>query len=183
MLVAKNYPYNTDLVSERAFTGHIALYKTYIDTVNAITTNTRGMKTAETYAMNGVTLHEAYLENIGKSGLKISSEFHRIIANQYGNYETWIKEFIDVSALARAWCAVIFDPRSDRIKTILMDEHDKGMTYGAKIILIIDLVDHAYWPDYLNNKIAYINNFMDCINWPVVEQRIKKLGINNSAYL
>lgn len=36
----------------------------------------------------------------------------------------------------------------------------------------IDLWEHAYYVDYLNDRKTYIKNVLDCIDWNVIDKRI-----------
>lgn len=41
-----------------------------------------------------------------------------------------------------------------------------------KYIMTIDLWEHAYYLDYLNDRKTYIKNVLDCIDWDVIDRRL-----------
>ena len=43
-----------------------------------------------------------------------------------------------------------------------------------KYILTIDLWEHSYYLDYLNDKKQYIKNILHCIDWDVISKRLWK---------
>jgi len=36
------------------------------------------------------------------------------------------------------------------------------------------MYEHAYFLDYQTDKAAYIDKFIKCVNWEVVDSRVKK---------
>ena len=54
-----------------------------------------------------------------------------------------------------------------------MNEHDVGLLADAKIILSMDIFEHAFMVDYDTKKSEYINAFISNINWKVCEERFE----------
>lgn len=43
-----------------------------------------------------------------------------------------------------------------------------------RALLCIDMWEHAYYLDYENRKSVYVENFLQIIDWKIVEERIKR---------
>jgi len=60
-----------------------------------------------------------------------------------------------------------------------LDTHDDGMFALAIPLLVLDMYEHAYFLQYADNKVEYINNFMKNIDWSVVKNRITSMQLEN----
>lgn len=191
MIRKKEFPYTNDItaVNKEQFDVHKKLYEGYVNKVNEIDSLLktrdagrreanatysyyRGLKRGETYALDGVILHELYFENMG--GMRQEPDPVTLGAIQFffGNYDNWYKDFVACGKASRGWAVLLFDPRSEELRNISMDLHDEGNITGAIPVLVMDVYEHAYFLQYANNKDEYITAFMNNINWPVVSRRM-----------
>lgn len=190
-----NYNDTITVVSKKQFDAHKSLYSGYVSKTNEITdiletngqrptanstySHYRGLKQGETFAIDGVILHELYFENIG--GLKIPTPqiFLRIVNKYFGSFDNWKDDFIACATASRGWCVFSYEQRTRSFRNFSQDFHNEGVVVSAYPILVIDMYEHAYFFDYLTNKNAYIINFLSNINWAAVENRMSRLQINN----
>jgi Fe-Mn family superoxide dismutase len=188
-----NFQYNNTInaVSKEQYDVHLALYEGYVNKINEIwgelETNPerekanatyskyRGLKKGETYALNGVILHEMYFENLGGTNNTPSGEALELINRNFGSFDNWKNDFIACGKAARGWAILAFDQRSGTMKNILCDAHDEGSIWNAYPIIIMDVYEHAYFIDYKNKKADYIDKFMMGINWDVINKRASRL--------
>jgi Fe-Mn family superoxide dismutase len=189
-----NFQYNNTInaVSKTQYDVHLALYEGYVNKINEIWTelNTaperekanatyskyRGLKKGETYALNGVILHELYFDNLGGSNNTPSGAALTLINHFFGSYENWKEDFIACGKAARGWAVLAYDQRSKSLVNILCDSHDEGNVWNAYPLVIMDVYEHAYFVDYQNKKADYIDKFMSDINWDAVNRRAQKLA-------
>jgi Fe-Mn family superoxide dismutase len=189
-----NFQYNNTInaVSKTQYDVHLALYEGYVNKINEIWTelNTaterekanatyskyRGLKKGETYALNGVILHELYFDNLGGSNNTPSGAALTLINQFFGSYENWKEDFIACGKAARGWAVLAYDQRSKSLVNILCDSHDEGNVWNAYPLVIMDVYEHAYFVDYQNKKADYIDKFMSDINWDAVNRRAQKLA-------
>ncbi len=187
---ALRFEYSEDVtvINKEQFDAHMRLYVGYInkmneidkllaensdlDQSNATYSKYRGIKRGETYALNGVILHEYYFENIGSRDNEPDSEIMKYLARDYGSYELWQKHFIATAKASRGWVILLFDFRSGRLRNISLDAHDVGNITLSLPILVLDMYEHAYFLQYADKKDEYINNFMKNIDWNVIKDRI-----------
>ena len=183
------YSDNVTVINEEQFNAHMRLYEGYINKMNEIdmllTEETdldqanstyskyRGIKRGETFALNGVILHEYYFENIGGEANQPDTMVTEFLATEFGSFELWQKHFVATAKSSRGWVVLCYDPRSDRFRNISLDFHDFGNIAMATPILVLDMYEHAYFLQYADNKAEYINNFMKNIDWAVVKDRIE----------
>lgn len=191
--VKLNFEYSDDVtvINREQFEAHMRLYEGYINKMNEIDALLdgnpnlqdanatyscfRGVKRGETYALNGVILHEFYFENIGSTNNEPDEDEVRLLSKYYGSFDNWKDHFVATAKASRGWVILCYDPRSDRLRNISLDTHDFGNVAMSIPLLVIDMYEHAYFLQYEDNKAAYINNFMDNIDWKIVKDRIESL--------
>jgi len=191
--VKLNFEYSEDVtvINKEQFNAHMRLYEGYINKMNEIDklltevddedleqanstySKFRGIKRGETFALNGVILHEYYFENIGAIDTQPDSLINDILTKEYGSYELWQKHFVATAKASRGWVVLCYDPRSDRFRNISLDAHDVGNIAMSTPLLVLDMYEHAYFLQYADKKVDYINNFMKNIDWNVVKDRLE----------
>jgi len=195
MIQKLKFTYTKDItvINEEQFDAHIRLYEGYVNNINKIDAilqkldaqknssvrddaNTtfsyyRELKRGETFALNGVILHELYFENIG-GNKEPDGQILDILKRDFGSYKSWEEDFIATAKASRGWAILAYDQRSERYRNISLDAHDHGNIAYYAPILILDVYEHAYFLQYADNKAEYINKFMRNINWAEVSRRI-----------
>jgi Fe-Mn family superoxide dismutase len=188
-----NFQYNdtVNAVSKKQYDVHLELYQGYVNKVNEIWNELqsdgerekanatyskyRGLKKGETYALNGVILHELYFANLGGTDNTPSGAALELINQYFGSYENWKNDFVACGKAARGWAVLAYDHRSKSLKNILCDSHDEGNVWNAYPVIVMDVYEHAYFVDYQNKKADYIDRFMMDINWDVVNKRANNI--------
>lgn len=191
--VKLNFEYSDEVtvINQEQFEAHMRLYEGYIKKMNEIDellsdspdleganstySEFRGIKRGETYALNGVILHELYFENIGGPGTSPDETVRRYLAKDFGSYGQWRSHFIATAKASRGWVVFCYDPRSDRFRNISLDAHDYGNIAMSIPILVLDMYEHAYFLQYADNKAEYINKFMNNIDWSIIRERLESL--------
>ena len=187
-ITPKNYPYKTGVVTRKQFDDHMVLYNGYIKKTNEIantletnpeTTNAnaayshyRGLKKGQTFALNGVILHELYFENLGSETAPIGKNTQHLLDKHFGGTDKWKADFIATALSARGWCVLAYEQRTAACHNFLFDAHDQGQITLAYPLIILDMYEHAYFLDYGTDKAAYINRFISQIPWDAVEKRV-----------
>lgn len=177
-------------LSEQLLKNHFALYQGYVANTNKLTELLSGMlkegKTAAPdfselkrrfgWEWNGMRLHEYYFENISKESAMLppDSPFLKKAAKDFGSFETWEKDFRAIGATRGiGWTIAYYEPRSDKIYNIWINEHNTGHLSGATPLLVMDVFEHAYMLDYGIKRADYIETFLKTIDWNTVNQRFE----------
>ncbi|HHV11404.1 MAG TPA: superoxide dismutase [Clostridiales bacterium] len=186
------FTYTNDItvINQEQFDVHMRLYEGYVTNINKIDAILQGgdaqrdqsnstfsyyreLKRGETYALDGVILHELYFENIGGTTPEPDRSVMDQIANDFYSFEDWQEDFIATALASRGWAVLAFDQRSNRLRNISLDAHDLGNIAYSAPVLVLDMYEHAYFLEYADNKAEYINKFMANINWDVVADRMR----------
>ena len=156
-----------------------------LSSANATHSDLRELKMEETFAINGVKLHEGYFENMTdspKQGLgqiltQTLLEIIKMIERDFGSYENWEKEFKAMGLAARGWVILGYDIDEKRLKNVLCDSHNQGGVWNMVALLIMDVYEHAYFLDYATARKAYIESFFLNIDWNFVNSLLLKYNL------
>lgn len=191
MYEANNYDHLIGMegFSETLLRNHFTLYQGYVTNTNKVAetlaTMAREGRFGPDYAemrrrfaweWNGMRLHEMYFNNLGgKTPLDPDSEAFRIIAQNFGSFEAWQKEFQAIGAMRGiGWVILYYDRCGGRLFNQWVNEHDVGHLAGAQPILVMDVFEHAFMTDYGLKRADYIQAFWRNINWQKVAERLMK---------
>ncbi len=142
---------------------------------NATFSALRGLKEAETFATNGVYLHEWYFDVLGGTGdAGVAPELSKAIAEKWGSVGGGVKYFSECAMASRGWAVVAWDTKVGRLKQYNGDAHNQGGVWGCLPIIVLDVYEHAYFIDFGSDKKAYIEAFWRNFNWQVAEQTFLK---------
>ena len=148
-----------------------------LSSANATSSELRALKIEETFALNGVKLHEGYFDNMCESASTPAGVIADLIARDFGSVEHWTAEFKALGLCARGWVVLAYDLDEKKLKNIVCDTHNQGGVWNAVALLIMDVYEHAYFIDYATARKAYIEAFFKNINWDYVNELIAKYRI------
>jgi len=175
--------------SETLLNNHFTLYQGYVTNTNKLLDSLAAMlkdgKTATPeyaelkrrfgWEFNGMRLHEYYFENLGGKGtLGKSGELAKKLAEDFGGYDDWEKDFRATGSMRGiGWTILHQDNVTGRLFNQWINEHDTGHLAGCIPILVLDVFEHAFMLDYGLKRADYIEAFFKNISWSAVEARLK----------
>lgn len=140
------------------------------------------LKTASrelSFHMGGHLLHSLFWDNLApptKSGgdNKPSDALRQLIETKFNNIEIFKKEFsqIAISVEGSGWAVLAVDGKSNRLIIAQIEKHNNYIAPDLKILLVLDVWEHAYYLDYKNDRAKFIEAFWQIINWEAVEKRM-----------
>jgi Fe-Mn family superoxide dismutase len=174
--------------SETLLKNHFTLYQGYVTNTNKVLDTLDAMlKEGKTgipefaelkrrlgWEFNGMRLHEYYFENLGGKG-KINKDGKLVkkMAENFGSYEAWEKDFKATGTMRGIGWAVLYQDIANReLMNFWINEHDLSHPAGCNPILIMDVFEHAFMIDYGLKRADYIESFFKNIDWDIVEARL-----------
>lgn len=124
----------------------------------------RGLMDGESFATNGVYLHEWYFDVLGGDGVP-SGALADALAARYGSLENFLAFFNACGMAARGWVVLAFDTKDAKLRVFTADAHNQGGIWGALPIIVLDVYEHAYFIDYGSDRKAYIQDFWKNFDW------------------
>ena len=178
-----------DGFGETLLNNHFTLYQGYVTNTNKLFDSLGAMLKEGTIAtpeyaelkrrlgfeFNGMRLHEYYFENLGGKGvLDKSGKLGKKLAEAFGSYEDWEKDFRATAAMRGiGWTILYQDNVTGWLVNQWINEHETGHLAGCTPILVADVFEHAFMIDYGLKRADYIEAFFKNINWDVVEARLR----------
>ena len=160
------YVKNTDKIRDK-------ISKIDFEGTNPTYSDLRELKVEETFAVNGVRLHEAYFNNMQEGSTEVSGRIKEMIERDFGSYEKWAKEFKACGLASRGWVVLAFDWTEMRLRNFVCDIHNHGGVWNCSALLVLDVYEHAYFLDYSVARKDYVDKFMDHIDWEPINKMLE----------
>src|SRR3989338_1813538 len=144
---------------------------------NATYSELRSLKDAETFATNGVYLHEWYFDALGGDGVTDKApELSKTVSAKWGSVENFMKYLSECAMATRGWSLLAWDTKEGELKIYNADAHNQGGVWGCLPIIVLDIYEHAYFMDYGSDRKKYIEDFWKNFSWGVAEELYKKVS-------
>lgn len=140
--------------------------------VNASYHPFRELKLEETFAANGVRLHEAYFANLTPNGNPPEGKMKELLERDYGSVESWLTLLRTAGMASRGWVVLCYDLEDQRLRTYLADVHNQGGVWNCLTLLVLDVYEHAYFIDYATGRKDYLEAFIKNIDWGFANERL-----------
>lgn len=187
---AKNFDHliGTPGFSEKLLKDHFTLYQGYVKNTNLLVEKLAALRSegkegtpefAELnrrfgWEFNGMRLHELYFGNMTAKPVKPSAAVSKVVSDQFGSHDAFVQAF-KATGKARGigWAVLYQDPQEKAVYPVWVNEHDTGHLAGGKVLLIMDVFEHAFISDYGLNRAGYIDAFMNAVDWAAVGKRLQ----------
>jgi len=178
--------------STQLLENHLTLYRGYVDhtnelleTLSGMAKNTKKPEYAElkrrlSWEFNGMRLHEYYFENLGGKNPLKNSPIQKAMENQFGSFSAWETDFKATGALRGIGWAILCHDTTGALINVWIDQHDCGHLIGCSPLLVLDVFEHAFLPDYGLERGEYIDAFMCNVDWEIISDRYNSLVVANS---
>lgn len=106
-----------------------------------------------------------------------SGELREAINREFGSFDQFKKEFTQSAASVEGsgWAALSYCLQTDRPIIMQIEKHNTNVYPQFRILMVIDVWEHAYYLDYKNARGKFIENFWNIVNWDHVNNRLKQL--------
>lgn len=115
--------------------------------------------------------HEFYWNCLSGEKKEPTNDFKNAIVKKFGSFEKFKEEFIEITAtlFGSGWSWLSIDDRGELLIEKTCNANNP-LREGRAPLLTCDMWEHAYYIDYRNDKVAYLNAFWESINWEFVSQ-------------
>lgn len=117
--------------------------------------------------------HSVFWQILGKNdGKGPNGNVGKLIEKGFGSFEAFKEKFSDTAAtlFGSGWVWLVYDESSDDLEIIVRHNQDHPLC-GKKILMGLDVWEHAYYLLYQNRRPDYIKAFWDVVDWSKVENR------------
>ena len=134
---------------------------------------------ALSFNIGGHVLHSLFWENMapeGKGGGTPGGTLGDALNKEFGSFDRFKKEFTQasVSAEGSGWGALAFCRKTGRPIVMQIEKHNVHVYPQFKILMVLDVWEHAYYLDYKNERGKFVNAFWNVVNWETVNRRLEE---------
>jgi Fe-Mn family superoxide dismutase len=167
-------------------------HKTYVDTLNKLIAGTEfaDMPLEKIVkATSGKADHVAIFNNAAqawnhafywrslkpKGGGEPPAILKRLIESSFGSVEACKKELAHaaVEQFGSGWAWLILE--GEKLKITKTSNANTPLAQAARALLTIDVWEHAYYLDYQNRRVDYVNALLDkLVNWEFAVENLAK---------
>ncbi|TAJ97315.1 superoxide dismutase, partial [bacterium] len=125
-----------------------------------------GLKREELIASNSMILHELYFDGLGSEG-EPDKDLRSALVRDFGSLEIWQTQFVAMGKAlggGSGWVLLTYSHRDNKLVNQWAADHTCCLA-GASPILALDMYEHSYHIDYGAKAAAYVDAFMNNINW------------------
>jgi len=131
------------------------------------------------FHIGGHLLHSLFWANMapaGKGG-KPAGVIGSALTKEFGSIERFQKEFTQaaVSVEGSGWAALTFCLQTNRPIIMQVEKHNVNVFPMFRILMILDVWEHAYYLDYKNLRAKFVEAFWNIVNWNEVNHRLESL--------
>lgn len=176
--------------SEKLLTVHFQLYEAYVKNTNTLNKKWAEFRQKGDYTdpsfgtlkkqfgweYNSVKLHELYFGNLGgQKDQPTSKAFEKLVSQYFSSFDKWKEDFSGVATTRGiGWVVLYHDPDTNQLQNCWIDEHNNGHLIHSEPIVVLDVFEHAYLPDYGVDRKKYMAAFFKNLNWETIESRLNK---------
>jgi superoxide dismutase, Fe-Mn family len=129
------------------------------------------------FHLGGFRLHNMFWENLAPSGVGgggiPKGALAAAINEEFGNFERFKKEFTQTASSVEGsgWAVLTYCMNTGRLMMMQVEKHNVNLIPGYRILMALDLWEHAYYLDYKNDRAKFIDAFWHLVNWDAVDAR------------
>jgi len=130
------------------------------------------------FHIGGHALHSLFWGNLapkGKASDKPVGLLATAIDKEFGSLEQFKKEFTQaaVSTEGSGWAALSHCLLTNRPIIMQIEKHNVNVYPMFRILLVLDVWEHAYYLDYKNLRAKFVESFWNIVNWDEANRRFE----------
>lgn len=131
------------------------------------------------FNIGGHLLHSLFWGNLAppsKGGGKPFGALADALQKEFGSFERFKKEFTTaaISVEGSGWAALTFCKQTNRPIIMQIEKHNMNVYPMFRILMILDVFEHAYYIDYKNERAKFVEAFWNIVNWDSINKRLEE---------
>ena len=125
----------------------------------------------------GHQLHNAFWNSMAPEGTGGEpGEIGKRLEEKFGSLDRFKDEFTKAAASVEGsgWAALGYCKKLDMLEIMQIEKHNVNVYPQFKLIMSVDVWEHAYYLDYKNERGKFIEAFWNVVNWNGINERLKK---------
>lgn len=132
------------------------------------------------FHLSGHILHSLFWKSLAPAGRggggKPAGALAEKIKQEFGSYERFKKEFSQAALTVEGsgWAALAYGRPDGRLFLTQIEKHNVNLFPKADLLLVLDVWEHAYYLDYKNERLKFIEAFWQIANWQEAADNLEK---------
>lgn len=133
------------------------------------------------FHIGGFKLHNLFWENLAPAGKGMArapgGELEKAITAEFNSFDRFRTEFTQaaVSTEGSGWAALTFCRKTDRPLIMQIEKHNSNIFPGFDVLMVFDVWEHAYYLDYRNDRVKFVDALWNIVNWDEVARRFDQV--------
>lgn len=129
------------------------------------------------FNIGGHRLHSLFWKNLmpaKNSSKEPQGKIADMIKEEFGSFERFKKEFSQaaLSVEGSGWVALTICYETMRPLIMQIEKHNTNMYISLRILMVLDVFEHAYYLDYKNERAKFIEASWNIVNWDEINNRL-----------
>jgi Fe-Mn family superoxide dismutase len=127
------------------------------------------------FHIGGHMLHSTFWDCMappGKGGGKPIGAIAALIDKEFGSFDRFKMEFTKaaVGVEGSGWAVLAMQECVARPLIMQVEKHNVNVFPGFRILMDLDVWEHAYYVDYKNDRAKFVEGFWSVVNWEYVNK-------------
>ncbi len=132
------------------------------------------------FQLGGHVMHSLFWASLapdGKGGSVPNGILGEALAKEFGSFDRFKQEFAQTAASVEGsgWAALAYCRHTERPLILQIEKHNVNVVPQLRLLLALDVFEHAYYLDYKNDRGKYIEAFWNIANWDEANKRLEHL--------
>ncbi|PKN03462.1 superoxide dismutase [Candidatus Dependentiae bacterium HGW-Dependentiae-1] len=109
-------------------------------------------------------------------GVLPEGELAKAITASFKSFDQFKVEFSDAAKklFGSGWTWLVLDPKERSLRIMNLPNQESPLSQGLVPLLTLDVWEHAYYIDYENRRVEFIEKWWNVVNWDMVAEHYKK---------
>ncbi|MCT6900889.1 MAG: superoxide dismutase, partial [Bifidobacterium sp.] len=128
--------------------------------------------------------HSIFWKNMAPAiGQEPTGELKAAIEDQFGSFQGFQTYFESMCAgiQGSGWAVLAWDTLGERLVTLQMYDHQGNLPVTIFPLVLLDLWEHAYYLEYLNDRASYVKAWWHIVNWEDASKRFDEVRNINTT--
>ncbi len=149
----------------------------------------RGISRDLAFNASGHTMHSIFWPNMKQGGGGLpGGRLGDQINKDFGKFDSFKEQFSNAAKQVEGsgWGILAYEPVSDQLMTLQAEKHMDLTVQGMTPLLVLDVWEHAYYLDYVNDRAKYVDawwTWSTGTTWRHASTRFESSPPNSHSFL
>ena len=126
------------------------------------------------FHISGHVMHSIFWQNLSpKGGGKPTGELAAAIDKNFGSFDSFKTQLNKTAATIQGsgWAALYLEPLTQQLIIGSVHDHQQSVFQGSLPLMVVDAWEHAFYLQYVNEKVKFFDALWNIWNWADIGQR------------